>query len=644
MSSGYYYLITSSVFLIVMFSFYLVRKSIPDLVDKLFEALLIIGCLTNITGLICVVFEEEELAVNGTVTFIAASLFYSINCIGSFLVLAYVLATTGRLQSIKVSSVIGIAMPAMVHVWLVAVNPETGCLFKVSESGTLLTGEHPWMHYVVPILYNIAVMAVLFAYRNFIERTMYVTLFVISGMMLLVNIVSCIYPGIAHTCVTDTAVIIILYLSSQNFEKKAENQTKMFNSAAFVKFCQQQLAERRTFYFLGIRIRNMRTLNRMLGVDNCDKLTAEIGSFLYHIPERCMHFRISNNTYAIVTQQPDRESAILKTIEARFDQTWKVAGLDVKAEISISSMEVPRYATSLEGILNNLEYCASIVETDSAKGNFICVDDRVMREIEKSLDIENAVKNAIENRSFEVVYQPIYSVSERRTTGAEALVRLYDEKLGSIPPDVFIPLAEKNGSILKIDRIVFENVCRFISENKLTDYGIEEISVNLSTVECMQGDLGRQLISTMDDYGVPHNMIRLEITETAAVNSYDRLRSTMEEISNAGCTIALDDYGTGYSNLDSILRFPFGVIKLDRSLVWTYDKNPHSAIILSHIEKLARKLDMKVLAEGVETEDHKNLVENIGVDFIQGFYFSRPLKESYFIGYLKNSKKLHRKN
>lgn len=642
MSYGYYYLITASAFLFVMLGYFTARRSLPDFVERIFETLIIFGCLNNLFGLVCTVFFIGKIAVPDHLVLLGFSIYLVVNTSMMFLLVLYSLSLTGRLSNIRLMAFFAMSLAAMIHLWIVGINPPLGLMFTSEGSGTISYGRMFWVHPAVNLVYIFMFLITTVVNRKYIEKSVCTPLYAVSGILTASEISCLFFRNVAFSCVVNTAVIIILYLANQNFEKKADIQSRMFSSASFIKFMQQQLADRKAFYFLGIKIRNLDKLNRILGVDNCDKLTTDISNFLYHIPERCVNFRISSNTFAIVTNQPDRESNILKILENRFSQTWRVAGIDAKAEISLASMEVPRYAGSFENILANLEYCYALLENDSSKGNFVCVDEVVMKEIEKSIAIENAIKNAIKNKSFEVVYQPIYSVSEKRTTGAEALVRLYDEKLGSISPDVFIPLAEKNGNILKIDRIVFEKVCEFISENHLENYGIEEISVNLSTVECMQGGLGSQLIETMDRYGIPHNFIRLEITETAAVNSYERLISTMQEIADAGCTIALDDYGTGYSNLNSILRFPFGVIKLDRSLIWTYDKDPHSAVILSHIEKLARKLDMKVLAEGVETEDHKNLVENIGVDYIQGYYFSRPLKESYFIGYLKNSKKMYR--
>ncbi len=306
-------------------------------------------------------------------------------------------------------------------------------------------------------------------------------------------------------------------------------------------------------------------------------------------------------------------------------------------------MEVPKYASSLESILSNMEYCSTKIEGNPSNSNFLFIDEAMMRDIDHSMAIERALESAIREKRFDVVYQPIFSIKERKMVSAEALVRLYDPVIGNIPPDVFIPMAEKNGSILKIGNIVLTKVCEFISINKPENFGIKKIGINLSAVECMQENLNVQIASIMKRYGVDPDAVYLEITETAAVNSYERLRETMDGIIEVGTSFALDDYGTGYLNLDSIIKLPFKIIKIDKSLIWSYEENNNSHVILTHLIAMAKDLGMKVLIEGVETDDQKQLVERIGADYIQGYYFSKPLKPADFLHYLTQYRQTHSK-
>ena len=155
----------------------------------------------------------------------------------------------------------------------------------------------------------------------------------------------------------------------------------------------------------------------------------------------------------------------------------------------------------------------------------------------------------------------------------EALVRLFDDNLGFVPPDEFIPIAEKNGDILVIGEIVLEKVCAFIEEYHPEDYGIKSIHVNLSVVQCMQENIGIRLLNIIDKYKIPHGLIDFEITESTADNSSENLDKIMDDFNKKGIDFSLDDYGTGYSNQSNLMRYPYSIVKIDKSLVWACDSN-----------------------------------------------------------------------
>ena len=220
----------------------------------------------------------------------------------------------------------------------------------------------------------------------------------------------------------------------------------------------------------------------------------------------------------------------------------------------------------------------------------------------------------------------------------EALVRLIDENLGFVPPDEFIPIAEKNGDILVIGEIVLEKVCAFIEEYHPEDYGIKSIHVNLSVVQCMQENIGIRLLNIIDKYKIPHGLIDFEITESTADNSSENLDKIMDEFNKKGIDFSLDDYGTGYSNQSNLMRYPYSIVKIDKSLVWACDSNPKAFISLKHTIAMIKDLDMKVLAEGVETQHHIDLLEQIGCEFLQGYFYSRPLPISELMDVIQETK------
>ena len=228
-------------------------------------------------------------------------------------------------------------------------------------------------------------------------------------------------------------------------------------------------------------------------------------------------------------------------------------------------------------------------------------------------------------------------MEKNRVTSAEALLRLIDPEDGFIPPNEFIPIAEKNGTIIQIGEIVLEKVFRFMKEQDLKKLGIEYIEINLSVVQCMQKELADTVLALIRRYGIEMNMVNLEITETAANNSPKMLLKNMQALSDEGITFSMDDFGTGYSNISAIISMPLNIIKLDKSLIDMASSHQKGKEVLSSTAAMVKKLGFKMVAEGIEEKEQVEMLRPLGIHYIQGYYFSRPLPEAQFLEYLNTS-------
>ena len=185
--------------------------------------------------------------------------------------------------------------------------------------------------------------------------------------------------------------------------------------------------------------------------------------------------------------------------------------------------------------------------------------------------------------------------------------------------------------ILKIGHYVFKSVCKFLSESRIWEKGIEYIHINLSVIQCMQEKLYEQLFEIMDYYNLNYKYINLEITETSANASQEILKNNMKIMIEKHIKFSLDDYGTGFSNTSSLLNYPFQIIKIDKFLIWDAIKDKKAEIILKQTISMIKDLNMAVVAEGVETQEQMLLVKSLGCDYIQGYYYSYPLQEKDFL-------------
>ena len=182
---------------------------------------------------------------------------------------------------------------------------------------------------------------------------------------------------------------------------------------------------------------------------------------------------------------------------------------------------------------------------------------------------------------------------------------------------------------------MFENVCRFIKEKQLEKIGIEYIEVNLSTIQCMSEKLVSRFDDIIKSHGIKSSCINLEITESAMANSIEVLETTMKQLTELGFTFSIDDFGTGYSNFNYIFDMPFSIVKLDKSILWKAVENEKANIILANTIRMVRDMNMKTIVEGVETAEQKNILQNLGCDYLQGYYFSQAVPEEEFYRYCK---------
>lgn len=250
--------------------------------------------------------------------------------------------------------------------------------------------------------------------------------------------------------------------------------------------------------------------------------------------------------------------------------------------------------------------------------------------------IEENMQTAITERQFMMYLQPKYSISRNEIIGAEALVRWHHPDRGMIYPNQFIPIIEENGFIKKVDYYIWEEACRFIK--KCENIGIIScpISVNVSRIHLQDNECIQVLTDLIQKMNIPRTLLELEITETA-----DDQQISMKalQLKDAGFTLLMDDFGSGYSSLNILLETPFDVIKLDKRFMENMMVSAKGKLILEQVVSMANKLELGLLAEGVETKEQVDLLQNIGCDQVQGYYYAKPMPEEEFFTLLKEQHK-----
>ena len=257
---------------------------------------------------------------------------------------------------------------------------------------------------------------------------------------------------------------------------------------------------------------------------------------------------------------------------------------------------------------------------------------------ELEMSLSDIIARAIREQSFTVEYQPIWHLESDRARSAEALARLYDPKFGWIPPELFIPAAEENGTIVEIGQILFDKICSFLSKVDFEGLGLDYVEVNLSIDQCVHPGMAEALSGVVRSHGIDPRRMNLEITETSSAYSQRIVSDNMRVLANEGFTFSLDDYGTGYSNVTRMLSLPFSLIKFDRSFVLGLD-DPIMVSVLADSIDMIKAVGKLTLIEGVETHEQAATMEDMGIDYIQGFYYSKPLSETDFLEFMRKHRR-----
>ncbi len=272
----------------------------------------------------------------------------------------------------------------------------------------------------------------------------------------------------------------------------------------------------------------------------------------------------------------------------------------------------------------------------SALNNIGFFNGRMKSELQKKQIIEEDMKTALVDNQFVMFLQPKYSISSNRIIGAEALARWIHPKKGMISPADFVPVFEQNGFILKLDQIIWESACRKIADWITAGTEPVPISVNISREYIRSFDVVGFLLGLVKKYDIPIKLLELEITETTDAQGVSDI---VEKMKNAGFTMLMDDFGSGYSSLNMLKTTQFDVLKIDREFLSRFMESGRGRKIISHTISMSQDIGLDIIAEGVETREQAQFLHECGCDAAQGFYYSRPISQEEFDKLLKEVNK-----
>lgn len=520
---------------------------------------------------------------------------------------------------------------------LIFANLKYEWLFGVDEQGCYVRSEQVYLYYIVAAVYLIFSLQHLWRLGKAVEWSKKVSLYMFIILPYLCAWLQYRIPGFLIGSFGMVLAMLWIYLNAPRMDRMMDSETGVLNQYAFSKKAVRMIEDMQKGFVMVMRFRDKNSLQNKYGLEVYKKLMRETACLLCDRIGREHVYYLQDGRFGVELIKEDEADAkkTADEILKMFQKTWKIYGKEVEVWLVGALLVIPSDIKSLNDVYNYLEYLEimpSLKDGNVYEGRHL--DIAYMRRYD---EIERAIDRALQQTNFDVYYQPIYSTKEKRIVAAEALLRMYDEEMGFVSPEEFIPIAEKNGKIIEIGHLVLEKVCQFLQREDIKKYGIHYIEVNLSIIECIQKELPEKLENIMKQYHVDCTQINLEITETALAQNQEVLAENMKKINEMGVTFSLDDYGTGYSTITYMMTLPFKIVKIDKSILWTSFENEKAMIALCSSINMIKDMDMEIVVEGVESEEMAKKLAELGCNYLQGFYFSRPLPEEQFMEFIAKS-------
>lgn len=601
---------------------------LPTLKNKIFQGCLFVTFSAMLTNILSTVMIGSYQMVPMWLIWIVTTIYFILT---PLMGLSYFLYTVSVIymdrDQLKKVMAIGV-IPGAFYTIMVLANPYFKYLFDVNRKQGYTRGSLVVVTYLIFYLYCAASIVITILNRRKVDRNIYRILAAFPILAVLVIVVQEMYPDIILSGSAATCALLIIYLHLQNKQISLDYLTNVPNRQELLNMLKLMLkkAPQKKFVLLVVSLRDFRQVNNTCGQQKGDEILKKFCRFLCETGPEGNVYRYSGDEFALLfpNQKEEFIRECVKKIQKRMVEPWQAEDYCFYLSVVMGFIYHTGEGGTLEKTVNSIEY--AVAQAKSGKYGRICYCDQAMLDkLERRNLVIEILKDKLANQSFEMYYQPIYCVETDSFAYAESLMRIPDSPIGPIYPDEFIPIAEEAGLVIDLTYVVLDKVCKFV--NRLMDNGInmESIHVNFSAIQFSQPNLARKVLDMLEQNHTPASVIKIEFTESTLAESTQVVTDFAMEMLEHGIKMGLDDFGTGYSNIASVINIPFGTIKLDKSLVWGAIENEKSALAVRNLTRTFKELGMKVIAEGVETEEQRNLMVDFGVDQIQGYFYARPM-------------------
>ena len=636
MEAFYQLNIASIILTILLFIVFLVRKSYPTISRRLFKYLIAFNALSAACEILVVFLGTGTLVLPSFWQQFFVIFYYLIHITLHYIFLYYVTSSARGYLATKTEKII-FSIFYIGLILLLLSNPMHHWVFTFDET------NHYEYSFGLIIIISVCALSLVYALimtlRN--KKSLKKIQLGLDVFFLLVwfaaILVEVLVPHIYVENFTITITVLLCTIVTDNPDKYFYANTGVYNEETFNMVFGEKLINKVPFKLVCFAYKDFNLYIQKVGLKRANVAIFETLMNLKKQFGQQFVFSLRRNVFVIDATRAtwDLESTCRDVAEKCYKGGLE-RNPDLKLEAQFTVVECPQDCNNLTDLHSAISMM--LFDPENNKGELVShFDTKLLDARHRRERIVMRIHEAIENDGFEMFYQPLYDWKKDKHVGLEALIRFKNTDDEFISPGEFIPIAEEEGLIFQIDEIVFEKVCRFIRNNHIKDYGIEFVDINLSLLKLLDPNTVDRYTELASRYEVDPSFINLEITETAEGDEkyLAVVKNNIAKLREKGFFFSLDDYGSGYSTVIYMAEMDAKIVKIDASILWNAMKNKKYFTVLENCVRLIYCFDKDCVCEGVEDEEMVNVLKRLGVNFFQGYYYSKPINEQAIIELVK---------
>ena len=627
---NYFLEVGALVVLVAITIAYFSRKKFPVATARLFGVGLI-SLILNVSSdiLFCMLLDHSDV-IPIIYAELVADFFFSMQFVLSYSLFAFVLYSVGKTLKDTPLYILTI-LPSAVGAVLFFTNPIhhwnfSFALDEVSGTYDFLPGPTFMSLYVINWGLNCAAtLAYTIAFRKKLPKEVLRALISVIAVVLIAAVIQTIQPTYLLSGTAFALCALFAVSTVCDPDVKVDRVSRAFNDYAFIDYLNTQRFEKQRKHYIILDIESFGLFSEKFGTISANELIYNIRKFIESVNKKTYIFRIQSSRFVLLLRNKEEQLQMLEAINNRFKEPFNIKGNLVDITLHILYFKNDNVFTNSDMYNDFMSRTLSVI--NFKEDTCVELDKAFLEQINRDRRIKEILEECLKTQSgLYMVYQPIYDVNNKKFNHFESLLRLENEELGYIGPGEFVPIAENFGLANDIDFFVLNETCAFLQRNP----DISNLEINISCAEFFNNPSER-FMKIINKYGIDPSRIILEITETIAVKYPNKTKEFMNDLGKYGIQFAMDDFGSGYSNIARFITLPFNVAKLDKSLL---EEQENVAIFFDAAISLFKNLNIPIVIEGVEVEKQLNLAKKKQIEYIQGYYFSKPLKEKDLLEFL----------